>query len=500
MSELLQQLSEPWALRALAASSMVGIMCGILGCFIVLRNMALIGDALSHAILPGVVLASVIVQGPSTLGFFAGAVIAGIVSAVLITWIQRNVPTKNDAAIGIVFTAMFSIGVIGISHIGRQPGAHLDLKDFLFGNVLGVSAEDLRLTAVVLAYVLISVTAFYRYLFITTFQPLIAQTMGIPTGVMHYFLMLLLSFAVVASLQTVGVILVVAMLVTPAATALLLSGRLQRVVLLAALLGLISAAAGLVLAILFETTPGPVMAVVSAGLYTLAVFFSPKKGLLFRLLNKRRLHRRIHLEDVLKQAFHLEEEDRLSGESLIQQVPLTTKKMQQQIGKLRHKGWMNKEKLALTESGRDKARHLVRAHRLWEAYLAHQIGLDASQIHDDAEKYEHLLTDEMLEEVDKTLGYPTRDPHGSPIPSKPGLPRFSLLQLNPEEAGKIAPQQPVEQVITRLWHAGLLPGADFILKNKEADFVELQQAGKIIRIPLELARITEVVNEDGRSA
>jgi Mn-dependent DtxR family transcriptional regulator len=159
---------------------------------------------------------------------------------------------------------------------------------------------------------------------------------------------------------------------------------------------------------------------------------------------------------------------------------------------------MNKEKIALTESGREKARHLVRAHRLWEAYLAHQIGLDAGQIHEDAEKYEHLLTEEMLEEVDKTLGYPTQDPHGSPIPPKPGLPRFSLLQLNLEEAGKVALQQPEEQVVNRLWHAGLLPGVDFILKKKESDFVELQQAEKIIRIPLELARITELVNEGSR--
>ena len=236
MISLLQHLSEPWALRALAASCMVGVMCGTLGCFIVLRNMALIGDALSHAILPGVVVAYVLGLG-TTLGFFGGATAAGLLTAIIITWIQRNVKTKNDAAIGIVFTAMFSIGVIGISRISRIPGSHIDLKDFLFGNVLGVSNEDLYLTLTITVYVLLSVAIFYRYLFITTFQPIIAETMGISASTVHYFLMLLLSFAVVASLSTVGVILVVAMLITPASTALLLSDRLNKVLVLAAFFG-----------------------------------------------------------------------------------------------------------------------------------------------------------------------------------------------------------------------------------------------------------------------
>ncbi|MDX1666989.1 MAG: metal ABC transporter permease, partial [Saprospiraceae bacterium] len=229
MQELIEVFQYEWAQRALLASAMVGVMCGVLGCFIVLRNMSLIGDALAHAILPGVVFAFMIV-GYSALGFFVGSVIAGLIAAVGITWIQHNVRTKNDAAIGIVFTAMFSVGVMGISWISRNEGVHLDLKDFLFGNVLGVANQDLYLTALVTVYVLVSVVVFYRYLFISTFQPVVAQTMGISVKMIHYFLMLLLSFAVVASLQTVGVILVVAMLITPASTALLLASRLYKVI------------------------------------------------------------------------------------------------------------------------------------------------------------------------------------------------------------------------------------------------------------------------------
>ena len=281
--EILEILQYEWAIRALIASSMIGVMCGILGVFIVLRNMSLIGDALSHAVLPCVVLGFV-VAGYSVLGFFAGAVFAGIVTAILITWLQRNVPIKNDAAMGIVFTAMFSIGVMWISRISRQDGVHLDLKDFLFGNALGVSNEDLYLTGAITIFVILSVIVFYRYLFATTFQVVIAQTLGIPVKAVYYFLMLLLSLAIVASLKAVGVILVVSMLIAPAATALLLSDRLQKVVVLSAFIGLFSAIIGLLLAIKLETTPGPAMAVTGTMFFLLAVFFSPKKGLLFKYL------------------------------------------------------------------------------------------------------------------------------------------------------------------------------------------------------------------------
>ncbi len=492
MTELFQHLSEPWALRALAASCMVGVMCGILGCFIVLRNMALIGDALSHAILPGVVVAYVLGMG-TALGYFGWATVAGLLTALIITWIQRNVKTKNDAAIGIVFTAMFSLGVIGISRVSRMPGAHLDLKDFLFGNVLGVANEDLYLTLAITIYVLLSVAIFYRYLFITTFQPVIAETMGISSSTIHYFLMLLLSFAVVASLSTVGVILVVAMLITPASTALLLSDRLHRVLVIAAVFGLLSSLAGMIMAMLLEMPPGPAMAVAATLFYLLAAFFSPKKGLVFRFFQRRKLQEKIHLEDTLKQAFRLQQREQLNLDNLLKNLGFNKTILQQQLSILRSKGWLEKSKLVLTEKGKEEARRLVRAHRLWETYLANEVGLNAEQIHEDAEKYEHLLTDEILDEVDRKLGFPTTDPHGSPIPARRGLPAFSLMQLDLLQQGKIAAKQSSEHVTARLWQLGLLPEALFSVKNKGNGFVVVEQAGKAIKIPVDLARRVHVV-------
>jgi ABC-type Mn2+/Zn2+ transport system permease subunit/Mn-dependent DtxR family transcriptional regulator len=486
--ELLDMFSQPWAMRALIASILVGVMCGILGCFIVLRNMALIGDALSHAILPGIVVAFMIF-GYSTLGFFTGSVIAGLLAALFITWIQQKVQTKNDAAIGIVFTAMFSVGVIGISWISKSQGVHLDLKDFLFGNVLGVSDEDLYLTLGITIYVVISVILFYRYLFISTFQPVIAQTMGISTKLIHYFVMLLLSFAVVASLRSVGVILVVAMLITPASTALLISNRLKQVIVISALIGMITATVGLLLAIIFDTTPGPAMAVVATFFYLLTALFSPGKGLLFKHFRSQELRRRIRMEDILKQSFTMQENGSLTIPQLLTKLDIEKGDLKRLLRILSKKGYLSVKDhaIVLQEAGLSEANRLIRAHRLWETFLVDQIGLNEEQIHEEAEKYEHLLTDEILDEVDRELGYPTKDPHGSPIPSRSGSPIRALWQMETGHEAIISRNQPNQLIAADLWKLGLMPGTLIRIELKEETMLVLGVNGNRLEINKGLA-------------
>jgi ABC-type Mn2+/Zn2+ transport system permease subunit len=261
-----QILEYDYAIRALFASAMVGLMCGILGCFIFLRNMALVGDALSHAILPGVVL-GFLVAGQSVLAFFTGSVLAGLLAAAMITWIQTKVKSKEDAAIGVVFTTMFSLGVIGISILTKREGVHLDLKDFIFGNVLAITTQDLMLTALVGAFVIFSSLSLYRYLFISTFDATLASAMGVSTKVIHYFLMLLLSFTVVACMQSVGVILVVGMLIMPASAAYTLTKRLPSMILIAAVIGVLCTVGGFIIAFALDITPGPAMNVLGAFFY-----------------------------------------------------------------------------------------------------------------------------------------------------------------------------------------------------------------------------------------
>ncbi len=480
-------IQQEWATRALIASTMVGLMCGVLGVFLVLRHMSLVGDALGHAILPGVVVAFILV-GYNTLGFFIGAVAAGMLTALGITWIQQHMRTKNDAAIGIVFTAMFSIGVMGISWISHEEGVHLDLKDFLFGNVLGVADQDLYLAAMTLVMVLASIIILYRPLFVSTFQEVVARTIGIKVETLHYFLMLMLSFAVVASLQTVGVILVVAMLITPASTALLLSKRLKWVLVWAGLIGVVSAVGGLLAAIVFETTPGPAIAVVATILYLIAAFIAPEKGLAMRTWHRIQLQRRIEEEDMLKCLFHLcRSSTPITIEALAQSLGQSPRKVRRVLSRLKAKSLID-DKWQLTQKGRARAAALIRAHRLWETYLAQRTGLKPEHIHADAERLEHLLPEEMLDTIDESLGFPSIDPHGSPIPPKEGLPDHPLSTLPVGQQARIAPTQPDEQVVAELWRLGLPPGTQIECLETDDGEVLIRYNGQTQRLPSHIAR------------
>ncbi len=418
MQEIIEVMSYPWALRGLAVAMMVGLMCGVLGCFIVLRNMSLLGDALSHAILPGVFFAFLIF-GYSAIGFFVGATVAGVLTAICISWLQQNVNTKNDAAIGIIFTAMFSIGVIGISKVSKSDGVHLDLQHFLFGNIFGVTNEDLIITSIVLVYTLLSVIVLYRYLFISTFQSTIAEAMGISVQTLHYFLMFLLSITVVASLSAAGVILVVAMLITPAATALLLSDKLKNVLLISGFSGLLTAIFGFFITILFDTTPGPAMCLVATGFYLLAVLFSPTKGLVRKAIIKFSEQNRIIQEDVLR----LLDKSSIAftASAVAQRLGHSDLRIGRVLTYLKSKKLVIESQqhiLGLTTEGKAEADRMQRAHRLWETYQTTTMGIDAEMVHNEADLSEHHLNEELISQVDSQLGYPETDPHGSPIPRK----------------------------------------------------------------------------------
>lgn len=488
MMELLQTLSEVYNIRALIASSMVGVSCGIIGCFIVLRNMSLIGDALSHSILPGIVVAFMIF-GYNTFGFFVGAVLAGLFTAVAITWIQRNSQTKNDTAVGIVFIAMFSIGVIGISKVSRG-GVHLDLKDFLFGTVMGISDSDVYLTFVVMLVIMLSVIVFYRYLFITTFQETIAKTMGINANLTHYFLMLLLSFAIVSALQTVGVIPVIALLITPAATALLLSDNLKNVVFLSATIGVISSIVGMIISIVLDTVPGPTICLVATVFYLTAVFFSPKKGIIIRLINKRKQGVQIQKEDIVKYIYKNKTKEKLNIDSISERLNLSKAIVTNNLKQLTNDGitQLKNNQISLSIKGKQTAEKLVRAHRLWETYLVNKTGLTEGQIHMDAEKLEHLLTPEMVDEMDEKLGYPDQDPHGSPIPQKKDKPKKSLLSLRPRDRGTIAKNQINQWVESELWELGLIPDSNFKVSKITQDSIVIETRDKKITIEGKLAQ------------
>lgn len=275
MELLLEPLRYDFFTRGLAVGVLLGIICGVLGCFVVLRGMAFIGDAMAHAVLPGIVIAYLL--GGS---IFIGAFIAGLLTAILISAISRTNQVREDTAIGIVFTGAFALGIVLIS---RVQGYMRDLSHFLFGNILGIAPSDLWMTALIALVVLGCVALWYRDLLIMTFDATHAQAIGLRLNWLHLGLMSLLALTVVAGIQAVGVVLIAALLVTPAATARLLTDRLHIMILIAALLGSSAAFVGLYTSYYFSIASGGTVVLISTIAFLLALVFAPQRGMLANL-------------------------------------------------------------------------------------------------------------------------------------------------------------------------------------------------------------------------
>jgi ABC-type Mn2+/Zn2+ transport system permease subunit len=256
---------------ALIASLLVGVMAGLVGCFIILRGMALMGDAISHSVLPGVALAHIF-----GINLLLGASLFGILASLVIGFIAEKSKLKTDTSIGIVFSAFYALGFILIA----QAESTANLHHILFGNVLAVSGSDLRSTVLVLAVVILFIVLFYKELLISSFDPIYAKTYGLNTRVLHYALMLLLTLVTVSALQTVGIILVVAMLITPAATAFLWTNNLVKMLILAATFGASAAFLGLFFSYTFNWASGPAIVLVAAAIFLVTFWIAPKQGLL----------------------------------------------------------------------------------------------------------------------------------------------------------------------------------------------------------------------------
>ncbi|QOY79087.1 metal ABC transporter permease [Staphylococcus aureus] len=251
--------------RALITSIIVGIVCGTVGSLIVLRGLSLMGDAMSHAVLPGVALSFLF-----GIPMFIGALITGMIASIFIGYITSSSKTKPDAAIGISFTAFLASGIIIISLINTTT----DLYHILFGNLLAITNSAFLTTIVIGSIVLILIIIFYRPLMISTFDPTFSRMSGLNTTLLHYFVMLLLSLVTVASIQTVGIILVVALLITPASTAFLISKKLYSMMIIASLISVISSIVGLYYSYIYSIPSGATIVLCTFVIYIITLFFT----------------------------------------------------------------------------------------------------------------------------------------------------------------------------------------------------------------------------------
>lgn len=414
---------------------LVGILasvgCALVGCFLVLRRMSLLGDAISHAVLPGIAIGFLLsgkISGPAIV---LGAMMMGLLTAYLTQALSKAVQVAEDASLGVVFTSLFALGVVLISVKTRN--VDLDAGCVLYGLIeftpydvseyFGVSIPNAVVSlGGMLLLILLSLTLFWKELKLAAFDPELATSLGFSANKLHYFLMALTAGITVAAFEAVGSILVVAMLIVPAATAQLLTDRLKTMLVLASLIGTMATVLGYALAVYWNTSVAGMMAISGGGLFLTALFFAPQYGIAAKILKQWQWSLRILREDILGTLYRAQEAATASLPASVL-LPRQTSFMRS-IGlrSLLRRDLIQMEghQVALTQTGTERAKQLIRAHRLWETYLQQNVALPADHLHAPAEKMEHYVGPALLESLATDLHEPAKDPHGRVIPSGQG--------------------------------------------------------------------------------
>lgn len=439
-----------------ATAALAAMACALPGVFLVIRRQSMMGDALAHTTLPGIVIAFLLAHALHQAGWisgdtydswrhaamFIGALLIGVASAILTEWVQNLGRVEASAALGVVFTTLFAIGLLLTRLLADQ--VHIDPDCVLYGILETavmdtVAGTEIPRAAVVNGLVLVLnlllVVVFFKELRISAFDPAISTTMGINANVMHYALMAVTAATLVSAFESVGSILVIAMLIAPAATAHLLTDRLDFLIGISLCVAAFSAFLGHLMAItipsmvftplgypeVVDTTTAGMIAVAAGCLFFIAALFGPRYGVISKALDQARLGRSIIAEDILGLLYRLEEEAGTSA--------LAVGQLKEMIGA---RAWLTflaarglsaggdvtvqRGAYQLSDSGREKAKRLVRAHRLWESYMAKHFDLPDDHLHESAARVEHFLSAELRDKLAAELEDTSEDPHGRQIP------------------------------------------------------------------------------------
>lgn len=409
-----------------ATGLLSALSCALLGNFLFVRRLSLMGDAISHAVLPGLAVAFLITGSRDGGPMLMGAVIAGVLTAGLTQGLAHAGKLEESTSMGVVFTTLFAIGLLLI--VKAADRVDLDPSCVLYGALELTPLDTITLAgfhiprafminAMVMGLNGLVVWLLFKELTLGAFDPMLATTQGFRPQLLHQLLMALVALTAVACFETVGSILVVAMLVVPAATARLLTNRLPVMVLLGLGVAVIGTILGHIGALTIppwfgftDTTTSGMMAVAGGFLFLLALLFSPSQGVLTRSYRQRALRVRIQTEDALATLYRREE----AGYPPLDLPP------KRQLQRLHRRGLVVEQRgtWRLSEAGRGAAEEVVRAHRLWESYLVDRANMPLDHAHQSSERLEHVTTPNLREELDQALEKPARDPHGHSIPRR----------------------------------------------------------------------------------
>lgn len=411
--------SNPNFLWVLGGCVLLGISSGVLGSFALLRRRSLMGDALAHAALPGVCLAFMLTGTRSLAVLLPGALIAGLIGAACIQIITQNSRIKEDAALGMVLSVFFGFGILLLTLIQRSgSGSQSGLDKFIFGQAASLVGADVKLMATSAAVVCLATAALFKEFKLLCFDQGFARGIGFPAAFLDGLLMLLIVLVVVIGLQSVGVVLMAAMLITPAAAARLWTDRLSLMVSLAGLFGALSGGLGTVLSNSVDGMPtGPLIVLAATVVFLFSLVFAPRRGLLGRALRLVQLRAKVGRENALRALYELGEvkgdwDQPVAVEALLSRPGESSTGIRGQLSRLQGEELVERlgTGFRLTEKGQQAAYEVVRNHRLWEMFLMHEGQLGADHVDRDADFIEHHLPRDIVAELEHLMRLHGREP------------------------------------------------------------------------------------------
>lgn len=417
---------DPNIVAVVLGSLLLTSSSAVVGTFTFLKKKSLVGDAVAHAVLPGICLAFILSGNKNPFFLIIGAFVTGWISLVLIDYISGRSKIKEDTAIALILSVFFGVGILMLTHIQHSGNAaQTGLSSFLFGKAAALVGDDLRVFGIVALILLVTVALFFKELKHIAFDEQHAEVLGLPVKGLNLLLTSLTVMAVVTGIQAVGVVLMAAMLITPAAAARFWTDDVLWMTLLAALLGALSGLVGAYISYTAPTMPtGPWIVMVISAVALLSFFLAPRRGILARWLERHRMQRQIMEENLLKELYHIGEKDPgpdsagRSVEELVEERYFPLRPLRSALRRLRRQGFLQYRdgRWYFTEAGREKGRRIVKLHRLWELYLSRYLKIAPDHVHEDAETIEHVITPELEAELEQALEFPQRDPHDSRIP------------------------------------------------------------------------------------
>lgn len=418
--------SDPNVRLVAFGSVLLGASAAVVGCFTFLRKRALVGDAIAHAILPGVCLGFIVSGTKNPWILLAGAVVSGWLALLVMDFMTNRSKLKTDTAIGAVLSVFFGLGILlltAIQHSGAANQAGLD--SFLFGKAASMNRQDIITFSSVALLLLILVLAFFKEFKLVSFDPAFAQTIGLPVRALEFMLSTITVLSVATGIQAVGVVLMAALLITPAAAARFWTERIQTMILLAAAFGMVSGFFGSFISYVAPSMPtGPWIVMLLSAIAVASVLFAPQRGILARNRLQRENSRKMLIENLLKTFYSLGERRGQFGEdisltALRQKRAFQSGALQRGLRSLHRNRWVEaagKDTYRLTPEGLEESKRVVRLHRLWELYLSERMNMAADHVHNTAEAIEHILTPDVEKALLEELDHPVLDPHQSNIP------------------------------------------------------------------------------------